>query len=300
MTTYPDGTLLRISPSSIGSSVAVSLGNSIAVNPGLSKPVTSAEEWLAICMGMKGATPSVDAFLAISIADGNTDRPIPHITYPSVEAWLATIPGADISQLDIQVKVKEKVRAKTRTAWKVPPARSNFRWARHVYTMIHESGCKTDEVREAYHQFMDRLMENETYIRTSAPFSHDKYERGIVLSDDIHASRHGIRDYVHMGPHVTSDRGANILRSIYDAYYPLYLLIKDTVVPYMKQMTQKRRDDYNTALYMRALSKAVEAHQKLVTNYQQQELYLRRHMEKLREKLDAIKAPKDEVKEDSS
>ena len=280
MTTYPDGTLLRISPSSIGSSVAVSLGNSIAVNPGLSKPVTSAEEWLAYT-------------LHDTLHGNATD-----ITYPSVEAWLATLPGADITQLLIHLPKETKQAKKKRTAWKVPPARSNFRWARHVYTMIHESGCKTDEVREAYHQFMDRLMENETYIRTSAPFSHDKYERGIVLSDDIHASRHGIRDYVHMGPHVTSDRGANILRSIYDAYYPLYLLIKDTVVPYMKQMTQKRRDDYNTALYMRALSKAVEAHQKLVTNYQQQELYLRRHMEKLREKLDAIKAQ--EVKEDSS
>ena len=150
-----------------------------------------------------------------------------------------------------------------------------------------------DDVREAYHRFTECLTAHAADIRTTAPMSHDKYERGIVLSDDIHASRHGIRDYVRMGPHVTSDGRAVILRAIYDAYYPLYLLIKDTVVPYMQRIAQKRQDDYNTAVYSRALTKVIEDHQKLVHNYQLQEEYLRGRMEMLRGKLDAIKAQQD-------
>jgi hypothetical protein len=88
---------------------------------------------------------------------------------------------------------------------------------------------------------------------------------------------------------VPYELGQNILRSIYDAYQPLFLLMKGTVIPYMQKMSKQRKNDYDTALYMRALTKAVADHQKLVQNYQLQEAYLRGHMEKLQRKLDALK-----------
>ena len=319
MTSYPDGTLLRISPSSVGNSVAVSLGSSIAVNPSLAEPVESAAEWLAICMT-------------------ELDRPVQHITYPSVEEWLATIP-ADITQLLIhppglveaqakaqkevnraqakaqkdaekaqkdaekaQAKVQkdaekaqkdaEKAQAKAKkkkVAWNVPKSNSTQKWAYHVYKMIRESGLEGDDVRDAYNQFVDCLLGHNLNIRTSIPRARDKYEIGIELLPNINAPRHGIRDYIHLAPRVPYELGQNILRSIYDAYQPLFLLMKGTVIPYMQKMSKQRKNDYDTALYMRALTKAVADHQKLVQNYQLQEAYLRGHMEKLQRKLDALK-----------
>ena len=302
MTTYPHGTLLRFSATSIGNYVAVSLGDSIAVNPSLAAPVKSAAEWLAIC--------------------------IENETYPSVEAWLATIPGTDSTHLQIhtekkakaekekakaekaQAKAEEKAELKAQKAkakaekeaekaeqkkkvWNVPKAHSTQKWAYHVYTMIRESGLDREDVRAAYNQFVDCLIGHNLQIRTSIPWAREKYEMGIELSSNIDASRHGIRDYVHLAPRVPSERGREILRSIYDAYHALFLLIEGTVVPYMRRMSKKRKDDYNTALYMRALTKAVADHQKLVQNYQLQEAYLRNHMEKLQSKLDSIKEAQD-------
>jgi hypothetical protein len=300
MTTYPHGTLLRFSATSIGNYVAVSLGDSIAVNPSLAAPVESAAEWLAIC--------------------------IENETYPSVEAWLATIPGTDITHLEIHMqqkaqKVAEKAKEKAQKAaekaelkaqkaaekaqakeekalkakkvWNVPKANSTQKWAYHVYTMIRESGLDREDVRDAYNRFVDCLLGHNLNIRTSVPWAREKYEMGIELSPNINASRHGIRDYVHISPRVTYELGQDIFRSIYDAYHALFLLIEGTVVPYMRRMSKKRKDDYNSALYMRALTKAVADHQKLVQNYQLQEAYLRNHMEKLQRKLDAIKASQD-------
>ena len=316
MTTYPHGTLLRFSASSIGNYVAVSLGDSIAVNPSLAEPVESAAEWLAICME-------------------------DHTTYPSVEAWLATIP-ADITQLlivppglvEAQAQAKaqkdaqkaqkdaekaqrdaEKAQAKAKKdaekalekikkdaekakqkalkvnkiKWNVPKAHSTQKWAYHVYKIICESGLEGDDVRDAYNQFVDCLLGHNLNIRTSIPRAREKYEIGIELLPNINAPRHGIRDYIHLAPRVTYELGQDILRSIYDAYHALFLLIEGTVVPYMRRMSKKRKDDYNTALYMRALTKAVADHQKLVQNYQLQEAYLRNHMEKLQRKLDTLK-----------
>jgi chemotaxis protein histidine kinase CheA len=329
MTSYPDGTLLRISPSSIGNSVAVSLGSSIAVNPSLAEPVESAAEWLAICM-----------------TDGIIDRPVQHITYPSVEEWLATIP-ADITQLlihppglvEAQAQAKaqkevnraqakaqkdaekaqkdaekaqakaqkdaekaqakaqkdaEKAQAKAKkkkVAWNVPKSNSTQKWAYYIHKIIRESGLEGDDVRDAYNRFVGCLLEHNLNIRTSIPWPRDKYEMGIELSPNIDAPRHGIRDYVHLAPRITFERGREILRSIYDAYQPLFLLMKGTVIPYMQKMSKQRKNDYDTALYTRALTKAVAEHQKLIQNYQIQEAYLRNHMEKLQRKLDALKGP---------
>ena len=305
MTTYPHGTLLRFSPTSIGNYVAVSLGDSIAVNPSLAAPVKSAAEWLAIC--------------------------IENETYPSVEAWLATIPGTDSTHLEIHTDTKLKAKAekaqakaeqkaekekakaeqkaqkekakaekaeqkaeqKAKKVWNVPKAHSTQKWAYYVYTLIRESGLDREDVRDAYNRFVDCLLGHNLQIRTSIPWAREKYEMGIELSSNIDAPRHGIRDYVHLAPREPSERGREILRSIYDAYHALFLLIEGTVVPYMRRMSKKRKDDYNTALYMRALTKAVADHQKLVQNYQLQEAYLRNNMEKLQRKLDAIKASQD-------
>jgi hypothetical protein len=155
--------------------------------------------------------------------------------------------------------------------------------------MIRESGLDREDVREAYNRFVDRLLEHNIQIRTSMPWPREKYDTGIEISDNIDAPRHGIRDYVHIAPRVTSERGREILRSIYEAYHALFVLIEGTVVPYMRSVSQKRKDEYNTSIYTRALTKAVADHQRLVQNYQQQEAYLRSRMEKFRAKLDAIK-----------
>jgi hypothetical protein len=239
-----------------------------------------------------------------------------------VEAWLATIPGTDITHLQIHTEKKakaekdkqkakaEKAQAKAelkaqkakakaekeaekaeqkKKVWNVPKAQSTQKWAYHVYTMIRESGLDREDVRDAYNRFVDCLLGHNLQIRTSIPWAREKYEMGIELSPNIDASRHGIRDYVHIAPRVPYELGQVIFRSIYDAYHVLFLLIEGTVVPYMRRMSKKRKDDYNSALYMRALTKAVADHQKLVQNYQLQEAYLRNHMEKLQRKLDAIK-----------
>ena len=283
MTTYPDGTLLQISPSSIGSSVAVSLGDSIAVNPSLAAPVESAAEWLAISMG------------EAVVGNGGA-----HTTYPSVEAWLATLPDVDITQLQIHPAEAKKAKAEKKKAkWKAPKARSPMRWAYHVYTIIRESGLDRDDVREAYNRFADRLAEYSTDVRTSAPWPRQKYQEGIELSDDINTPRYGIRDHVHIAPHVSASRGSEILRAVHADYFALFALIQDTVIPYMHRMSQKQKDDYNTAHYTRALVKAIADHQKLVQNYQLQEAHLRSRMEKFQGKLDAIKASQNAL-EDSS
>lgn len=183
----------------------------------------------------------------------------------------------------------EQAKAKKKIAWKAPKARSPMRWAYHVYTIIRESGLDRDDVREAYNRFADRLAEYSTDVRTSAPWPRQKYQEGIELSDDINTPRYGIRDHVHIAPHVPASRWSEILRAIHADYFALFALIQDTVIPYMRRMSKKRKDDYNTTVYTRALTKAIADHQKLVQNYQLQEAYLRGRMEKYRGKLDAIK-----------
>lgn len=190
------------------------------------------------------------------------------------------------------------VKAKKKVAWKAPKARGTLRWAHHVYTIIRESGLDRDDVREAYNRFADRLTEYNTDIRTSAPWPSQKYQEGIEISDDINTPRYGIRDYVHISPHVSASRGSEILRAVHADYFALFALIEGTVVPYMHRMSQKKKDDYNIAHYSRALTKAVADHQKLVQNYQLQEAYLRSRMEKFQGKIDAIKASQNA--EDSS
>jgi hypothetical protein len=136
----------------------------------------------------------------------------------------------------VETKTKKSKVKKTKVALKldIPTKRSpitSTRWMRHVYEMMVEANVTiTDEIIHAYNNVV-KCLKKYTQMSTSTPLKSLRYQDGIELI----LSEHSIRGiFMHFEYTIPYDTRKVICQEIMEIYIPLYELIKDTVVPFMK------------------------------------------------------------------
>jgi hypothetical protein len=221
--------------------------------------------------------------------------------YPSLEEWLAVLPGSpDQSMLQIDTNLAEEEQKqedmrvthatqavlKKKTKWNVPPLRGMCRslpWARHIYTLIRECDkelLQREDMRDAYNHLVDVLTTYANVIRTSVPLTFRRYRYGVTFSPDIHAPFDGIQEYVHPNPIAPPSAFEDALHTIHAAYQPLYALLHDTVVPFMERITREKRVARDRIVYTRCRDRYVKQMMRLTEQYEKKATYLRSQMER--------------------
>ena len=231
--------------------------------------------------------------------------------YPSLEEWLAVLPGSpDRSMLQIDTDLAEEEQKqedirvthatqavlKKKTKWNVPPLRGMCRslpWARHIYTLIRECDkelLKREDMRDAYNHLVDVLTGYANVIRTSVPLTFRRYRYGVTFSPDIYAPQGGIQEYVHPNPNTTAPAAAfeEALHAIQTAYQPLYALLQNTVVPFMERITREKQVTRDRAVYTRGRDRYVKQMMRLTERYEREASYLRSQMERYQSFLDEL------------
>jgi hypothetical protein len=143
---------------------------------------------------------------------------------------------AEVETEAAETKIKKSKVKKTKVALKmdIPSKRSpitSTRWMRHVYEIMVEANVTiTDEIIHAYNNVV-KCLKKYTQMSTSTPLKSLRYQDGIELI----LSEHSIRGiYMHFEYTIPYDTRKVICQEIMEIYIPLYELIKDTVVPFMK------------------------------------------------------------------
>ena len=182
--------------------------------------------------------------------------------------------------------LKPKAPKPKKVKWNVPAAKSVIRsthWARHIHAMIKEADPSLllrDDIRDAYNQLVECLVLHRDNVQSHAPYSYVKYRQGIKFNtlEEFQMSR-TILTLQHAQLRITTDQYKSIVAAIYQAYEPLYLLIKDTVVSYMEQtlLQKKRKEDEER--YKRTLTKLLEQQMSMIQKYQTSMSYLQREID---------------------
>ena len=225
--------------------------------------------------------------------------------FPTVEDWLQSLPGSpDPSMIQVSTKLAEQQKhtekrknvQKDKKKWNVPALRNIARslpWARHIYTMIRECDkalLQREDMRDAFNHLVHILLEHNEIIQSSAPYKFQRYTHGIsVVNDNVVCySNNNIRGYVQYLPHVTREQYVESLNAIYTAYQPLYVLLHDTVVPFMEQKYRELCKKRDLKIYQRARDKYVKQMMRLNVRYEKESAYLRGLMERYQSFIDQI------------
>jgi len=224
--------------------------------------------------------------------------------FPTVEEWLQSLPGSpDPSMLSVSTKLAEQHRRKEeqkiekvktgKKKWNIA-ARNiprSLRWARHIYTMIRECDkalLQREDMRDAFNHLVQILLDHNEIIQSSAPYRHRRYTHGITLTNN-NMCNNNIRDYVHAGPQTKSrDQYLNTLSTIYEAYRPLYELLKDTVVPFMEKKYKEMCNKRDLKIYQRMRDKYIQQMMKLNDRYEKESSHLRDLMARYQSYIDQI------------
>jgi hypothetical protein len=175
--------------------------------------------------------------------------------YVSVDAWVASIPGATLADVQVSEKEKkptekkekkEKKRKHEEKKCNVPARTPKFRssrWMKHVYEMMVESRLVlTEEIIDSFNDLMDYLVSKNDKMTTTTPSKFNRYISGIQL-EKLQYSIRGI--YMNFETMVSLVERTEICDRIVDLYAVLFALIKDTVVPFMekKNMYMTAKED---------------------------------------------------------
>jgi hypothetical protein len=173
---------------------------------------------------------SGDRILQVNSPDGVNDR---HI-YPSKEEWMATLPGTPSD---------EQIVSDIANGWNVPArppknTKTLLVWAIHLYHVIRmadESLLENDYIRAAYNHLVDvltHITDDDTYYKippSNYTLIVSLYPERLYLKDKLGykfvRNRRGYRN------HLEDD---TTLQAIYHAYFLLYQLIHEKVVPFAK------------------------------------------------------------------
>jgi hypothetical protein len=105
------------------------------------------------------------------------------------------------------------------------------RWARHVYEMMTEAKVEiTDEIIDAYNHLVSTLKKYP--MGTGCPSKYNRYDDGICLELFQYSLR---GTYIHFDHKISIPEREEICKDIMAAYQPLFVMIKDIVVPFMKK-----------------------------------------------------------------
>jgi hypothetical protein len=115
------------------------------------------------------------------------------------------------------------------------------RWMRHVHAMMVEAEVnKTPQIIDHYNELVAYLRTQAGAIWTNTPMASVRYSTGIEVASTTYAIQ-GI--YLYYDQTTPFPRRQEICIRIMELYTPLFTLIKDKVLPFMK-----RKNMYHTAV----------------------------------------------------
>ena len=182
---------------------------------------------------------------------------------------------------------KSKVK-KTKVALKmdIPSKRSpitSTRWMRHVYEMMVEANVTiTDEIIHAYNNVV-KCLKKYTQMSTSTPLKSLRYQDGIELIPSEHSIR-GI--FMHFDYTIPYNTRKVICQEIMEIYIPLYELIKDTVVPFMR----------NKHLHLNAVKQLEKNKTQMIQLHDYLEQLIKNHKQTLESTYHSIEDKRREIK----
>jgi len=184
---------------------------------------------------------------------------------PNIEAKPKKVPKA---------KKEPKAPKPKKIVWNVPAPRAAIRsthWARHIYTMIKEANpelLRRDDIRDAYNHLVDSLILQRDSIVSYPPTQHAKYRAGIQY-DTLQSFINSRSINLLPGQYAYgAEQYRAIVSTIYDAYMPLYQLIKDEVVPYMAQIVKEKEYKDKKSGYTYSLNRLLDQQMKTIKHYQ--------------------------------
>ena len=245
-------------------------------------------------------TTSEKTHTAIVLEEGiwNVNRiqpPSVRDSYPTVDAWLATLPGSPTTdQLQVGTKMANEHRELQKAAvkkivkrftkpntWHVPRARlCSLTIAKPLYILIKECNLlESLPIREAYNAFVASLLNHTNKVRTTIP----KHIYTLIITME------GIEERIYSLPCTTSDGFLVAKTDILRTYQPLYSLIQDTLVPYMMQKEEERLATKERDRYTQLLSKSVKKHQKMTEEYERKIRAMEQEIQGYQDKLQQVK-----------
>jgi len=157
----------------------------------------------------------------------------------------------------------------------------SIHWMRHVYDMMVEAEVPiTREVIDAYNQVI-RFLEGYTTIRIRGPSNRLKYTAGIRPQEN---SWSGI--YVRM-PYTTTHIQRNaFLKDLAAVYQPLFNMISDKVIPYMKMKSEIENAHNKLELCKREIRATHEHVEKEITRHNEMMKYYSSRLLQLQKEVD--------------
>jgi len=172
----------------------------------------------------------------------------------------------------------------------IPTKRSSItstRWMRHVYEMMVEANVTiTDEIIHAYNNVV-ACLKKYPLLSTSTPMRSVRYCDGIDLRLSEHHSEHHINGIsMHFEYTTPYDTRKVICQEIIQTYLPLYELIKDTVVPFMK----------NKHLHLNAVKQLEKNKTQMIQLHDYVEQLIKNHKQTLESTYRSIEDKRREIK----
>jgi hypothetical protein len=184
-----------------------------------------------------------------------------------------------------KAKKEPKAPKPKKIVWNIPAPRAAIRsthWARHIYTMIKEANpalLQRDDIRDAYNHLVNFLILQRDSVITYPPAAHAKYRAGIQY-DTLQSFSNSRTINLLPGQYAYgAEQFRAIVSTIYDAYLPLYQLIKDEVVPYMARIVKEKEYKDKKSGYTQSLNRLLEQQMKTIKQYQSTMSYMQKQID---------------------
>jgi hypothetical protein len=145
------------------------------------------------------------------------------------------------------------------------------------------------DMRDAFNHLVQTLLNHNELIESSGPYHRQRYTHGITLTNDLKIyNNHNIASYVFILQHAPSEQYPKSLSTIYEAYQPLYALLRDTVVPFMEKKHKEICKKQDLKVYQRKRDKYIQQMMKLNERYESESTHLRGLMERYQSFIDQL------------
>jgi hypothetical protein len=227
-----------------------------------------------------------------------------HPIYSTLEEWEASLHGRTLHEpVTIITSIADMVRNF------VPPAQSNkwnkpsisprtqgLKWHRYIYQMIKEcdsSLLAREDMRDAFNYLVAVTSYYNEYICSTEPRKKHKYdESNLVFQSSIMTHHHEFRRLIQVNtnPAIHTHELVAIKDIIYQAYLPLYELLKENVIPYMARKFNEACYQTDKKIYTQKRDYYVKKLIELTTKYERDANRIRTEMSRYQDYLDDIEA----------
>jgi len=197
--------------------------------------------------------------------------------FDTIDAWLQSLPGSPpVTALVVQdkeevkkVALSKKESKPKKVKWNKPSQKiKSAHLAIHIYKMINEADptmLDREDIRDAYNHLVDRLVEYRDIIQTYSPSARYKYTRGFNYGSLAEFQQ---SHYISLNVNVYNIEYNQIKARIYEAYRPLYEMIKHTINCYMGQKADEQSKKEELKQYKKKLAEIQKKQMKMIQKYQ--------------------------------